>query len=90
MILGTLILLTCVFGLGYKIGWDKSRAHHSPKQGNPFIRAHQSMSERDQMFEAYKDWCHKNGEYPLAAMDFHSELQNNKQLREAVDKAMNS
>ena len=79
--------LICVFGLGYKIGWNKSR---NQTEKNPFIRAHQSMTERDKMFEAYKDWCHKKGEYPLEAMEFHSELQNNKQLREAVNKAMNS
>lgn len=87
MILAILFGVVCVFGLGYKIGWDKSRAQN---EKNPFIRAHKSMAERDKMYEAYKDWCYKNDEYPLEAMDFHSELQNNKQLREAVNKAMNS
>lgn len=87
MILAILFGVVCVFGLGYKIGWEKSRGRH---EQNPFIRAHKSMAERDKMYEAYKDWCYKIGEYPLEAMEFHSELQNNKQLREAVNKAINS
>lgn len=82
--------LVCVFGLGYKLGWEKSRKYHAPAQENPFIKAHQSLQERDNMYQKYVDWCYKSGTYPLENFEFFSELENNKQLREAVQKAMNS
>lgn len=82
--------LLCVFGLGYKIGWNKSRDHHSPKQENPFIKAHQSIQERDDMYKKYVDWCYSTGTHPLENFEFFSELENNKKLREAVNKIMNS
>lgn len=89
MILLVIFGLVCVFGLGYKLGWEKSRKYHAPAQENPFIKAHQSLEERDRMYEAYTDWCHRKGEFPLSNFDFFSELENNKKLREQLNKVIN-
>ena len=87
--LATILLLICVFGLGYKIGWNKSRDSHAPKLANPFIKAHQSLAERDDMYQKYVDWCYSNKTFPLENFEFFSEIENNKKLRDQVNKVIN-
>lgn len=89
-IFGVILLLVCVFGLGYKVGWEKSAKQFAqPKEPNPFIRAHKSLEERDKMYEAYKDWCYNNKQLPLDYIDFRSEVINNKVLKAQLEKIIN-
>ena len=89
ILLGVILLTVCLLGLGYKLGWEKARKNFTPKESNPFIKAHQSLEDRDNMYEAYTDWCHKKGVFPLNNFDFFSELENNKKLKEQINKIMN-
>lgn len=85
ILIAVLFGIFCVFMIGYKVG-EKSV---TKKEVNPFIRAHKTLSERDDMYQKYSDWCYQNGTYPLENFEFFSELENNKKLREQFEKVLN-